>query len=162
MCGVRGIAPRLLGVGLGMAKPRRKRCCICQDLFWPHPRVKTRQRACRKPECQKVRRAETQKAWREKNPDYWKARRLQQRSAEAKEAQKQTAERAHHGRLPADDSRIVRPPPVSRLPQEMAALPWAFARAELGVATTDFLVLVLKVVLRYMQDQIEAQVPDST
>lgn len=144
-----------------MAKPRRKRCCICQDLFWPHPRVKTRQRACRKPECQKARRAQTQKTWREKNRDYWRARRLQQRSAEAKEAEKQRAERVRQGRLPADDSRIVRPPPVSRLPQEMAALPWAFAHAELGVAASDFLVLVLQVVLRYMQDQIEAQVSDS-
>lgn len=64
----------------------------------------------------------------------------------------------------------MRPPPprVPRVPQELGALPWSFAYAELGVATTDFLVLVLKVVLLSMQvqiehqDQIDAQVIDST
>ena len=149
-----------------MAKLRRKRCCICNDLFWPHPRVGARQWACRKPDCQKKRRAETQKAWRDKNPDYWKVRRLQRRTAEAKEAAKaaaqQTAEKVHRGRPLVGGSRAVRSPPVPRVPRDLEALPWAFAHAELGVATTDFLVLVLKLVLRYVQDQIEAQVPDST
>jgi len=103
--------------------------------------------------------------WREKNPDYWKTRRLQQRSAEAKEAARaaaqQTAESVGNGRPLAGRCRTVRAPPGPRVPQEIGALPWAFAYAELGVAATDFLVLVLKVVLRHVQDQIEAQVADS-
>jgi hypothetical protein len=44
----------------------------------------------------------------------------------------------------------------------MGALPWDFAHAEIGMAATDFLVLVVKVVLLYVQDQIEVQVADST
>ncbi len=144
-----------------MAKVRRKRCCICRDPFWPHPRVKGRQRACRKPACQKARRAQTQKAWRERNPDYWTTRRLQRRSASAKAAQR-AAEAARSARLSAAGKSVVRPPPRPRVPPALGALPWDFAHAEMGVAATDFLVLVLKVVLLYVQDQIEAQVPDST
>ena len=144
-----------------MAKLRRKRCCFCPDLFWPHPRVKTRQRACRKPECQKARRAQTQKAWREQNPDYWTARRLRLRSAAAKAAQ-QAAAAARNGRPVAGGSSAVQPPAVPPVPREMRALPWGFAHAELGVPATDFLVLVLKVVLRHVQDQIKAQMIDST
>ena len=142
-----------------MAKPRRKRCCFCPDLFWPHPRVKKRQRACRKPECQKKRRAETQQAWREKNPDYWTARRLRLRLASAKAAQ-QAAAAVRSG--VARDSSAAQPPSAPPVPRELGALPWGFAHAELGVAATDFLVLVLKVVLRHVQDQIEAQAIDST
>ncbi len=142
-----------------MGKPRRKRCCICRDLFWPHPRVKNRQRACRKPECQKARRAQTQKAWREKNPDYWTARRLQQRTASAKAVQRAAASVRHGRRV---DSSVPRPPRPPRVPRELGGIPWSFARAEMGVATTDFLVLVVKVVLLYVQDQIEAQTTDST
>ena len=149
-----------------MAKLRKKRCRFCRERFWPHPRVGKRQRACRKPDCQKKRRAETQKAWREKNPDYWKARRLQQRSAEAKEAVKaavqQTAERMRRGGPLVGGRRAVRSSPVPRVPRDLGALPWDVAHAEFGVAMTDFLVLVLKLVLRYVQDQIEAQVSDST
>ncbi len=144
-----------------MAKLRKKRCPFCKERFWPHPRVKDRQRACREPECQKKRRAQTQKAWREKNRDYWKARRLQQRLAQAKEAEKRTAERVRPGRPRAGGSRAVHSPSVARVPQELAALPWDFALGELGVAATDFLVLVLKVVLLYVQDEIGSQVSDS-
>lgn len=149
-----------------MSKLRQKRCRFCEERFWPHPRVGARQRACRKPGCQKARRAQTQKAWREKNPDYWAARRLRLRSASAKAAQQaaqQTAERVRSGRPPTGGSSpVVRPPAVSRVPRQLGALPWEFAHAELGVAATDFLVLVVKVVLLYVQDQIEAQVFDST
>ncbi len=143
-----------------MAKVRRKRCCICRVLFWPHPRVKGRQRACRQPACQKARRARTQKAWRERNPDYWTTRRLQRRSASEKAAQ-QAAEAARSARPLTVGRSVVRPPPP-RVPPALGALPWDFAHAEMGVAATDFLVLVLKVVLLHVQDQIKAQVPGST
>ncbi len=146
----------ILGVGLGMAKLRQKRCCFCEEQFWPHPRVGARQWACRKPDCQKARRAQTQKAWREKNSDYWTARRLQQRSASAKAAQ-QAAEAVRSGRPLAVGSSMVRPPPVPRVPRELGAIPWDFAHTEMGVAAADFLVLILKVVLLYVQDQIERQ-----
>ncbi len=141
-----------------MAKLRKKRCLFCRKRFWPDPRVGARQRACGKPECQKKRRTETQKAWREKNPDYWTARRLQQRSAAAKAATRAAAKAVHQGRQLAGESRMKRPPPrVPRVPRELAALPWSFAHAELGVAATEFLVVVLKVVLLHLQDQIERQ-----
>ena len=60
------------------------------------------------------------------------------------------------------DNSAAQPPPVPPVPRELSALPWGFAHAELGVPATDFLVLVLKVVLQHVQDQIKAQVIDST
>ena len=89
-------------------------------------------------------------------------RRLQLRSAAAKAAAQPTTATVRRGRPPAGGSSAVRSPPARRVPRELAALPWDFAQAEIGAAATDFLVLVLKVVLWYVQDQIEAQVIDST
>lgn len=105
------------------------------------------------------RRAQTQKAWREKNPDYWTARRLRLRAASAKAAQRAAAS-VRNG--VAGESSASQPPLMPSVPRELVALPWGFAHAELGVPATDFLVLMLKVVLRHVQDQIEAQVLDST
>jgi len=68
---------------------QRLRCAHCNDLFTPAPQV-PKQTYCSKPKCQKERRkqwqknrlqsdpdyrdnqARAQKAWVEKNPDYWR------------------------------------------------------------------------------------------
>ena len=51
--------------------PRQKRCRFCKDLFFPSPRLKARQVACSKPECQKARRAANQAAWLKRHPGYF-------------------------------------------------------------------------------------------
>lgn len=48
----------------------RKRCPHCKKLFTPNPRLKGKQKTCGREECQKARRRENAKKWREKNPDY--------------------------------------------------------------------------------------------
>ena len=51
-----------------------KRCLFCGQYFTPDYRVKDRQKACRDPGCKKARKKEAQKAWCEKNPDYFEGR----------------------------------------------------------------------------------------
>jgi len=47
-----------------------KRCHYCGRLFVPDPRVGNRQKACSIP-CQKLRKKENNRRFREKNPQYW-------------------------------------------------------------------------------------------
>jgi len=64
-----------------MPDTRKRPCCICRRWFRPDPRVGVRQRACRQAECQAARRRQTQASWRKRNPDYFIARRIQERGA---------------------------------------------------------------------------------
>jgi hypothetical protein len=50
---------------------REKRCCYCGKEFVPDPRVGDRQKACCKA-CQKLRKGENNRLYREKNPGCWK------------------------------------------------------------------------------------------
>lgn len=50
---------------------REKRCCYCGKKFVPDPRVGDRQKACSMA-CQKLRKQENNRLYRNKNPDYWK------------------------------------------------------------------------------------------
>src|SRR2546426_3370434 len=63
-----------------MADARKRPCCICRRWFRPDPRIGSRQQACRRPECQAARRKKKQRAWRQRNPDYFIARRIKDRS----------------------------------------------------------------------------------
>jgi hypothetical protein len=49
-----------------------KRCLFCGLFFVPDPRVRERQKACQRDSCRKSRKRLAQKAWCEKNPDYFK------------------------------------------------------------------------------------------
>lgn len=49
---------------------RRRRCVVCDELFWPDVRVKDRQKACSTPRCQSVRHAKACAAWKERHPGY--------------------------------------------------------------------------------------------
>jgi len=62
---------------------RRKRCAICNALFWPDPRVRKTQGACRDPSCQAARRKETQRRWRAEHPEDAAGRRLRDALARA-------------------------------------------------------------------------------
>jgi hypothetical protein len=120
----------------------KRPCCICRHWFVPDGRIGRRQRACSATACQIARRARTQASWRHRNPDYFIAHRMQRRRL--------TAEAAQVSLLP-----LVLPPPLSQLP-------WDLAQEEFGIAGTDFLSHLGRVLLVAAQDQKAAQVLDST
>jgi len=51
---------------------KKKRCPYCQTYFIHHPSVNKRQRVCGKNECQKLRKANNNKKWRQNNPKYYR------------------------------------------------------------------------------------------
>jgi hypothetical protein len=120
----------------------KRPCCICRRWFVLDRRVGRRQRACSAPTCQTARRARTQASWRRRNPDYFIAHRIQRRRLEAEEVGGAV--------LP-----LVLPPPLSQLP-------WDVAQEAFGVAGTDFLGHLGRVLLGAAQDQKAGQMLDST
>ena len=120
----------------------KRPCCVCRRWFVPDRRVGRRQRACSASACQIGRRGRTQASWRRRNPDYFIAHRVQRRRLKAGEVQ---------GGVPP----LVLPPPLSQLP-------WDLAQEEFGVAGTDFLGHLGRVLLGAAQDQRAVQVIDST
>ena len=58
---------------------RRRRCCVCGELFMPDPRVGRRQKACGRPECQRERHRQACKAWRERDREGAREDRLRSR-----------------------------------------------------------------------------------
>jgi hypothetical protein len=120
----------------------KRPCRICRRWFVADRRVGRRQRACSASACQIARRARTQASWRRRNPDYFIAHRVQRRRVKADDAQ--------GGVTP-----LVLPPPLSQLP-------WDLAQEEFGVAGTDFLGHLGRILLVAVQDQKTGQVIDST
>jgi hypothetical protein len=121
----------------------KRPCRICRGRFLPDPRVGDRQHVCSSPECQAARRNKTQASWRERNPEYFVARRLKQRAA------------------------LVQPPPAPppspmRVPPPLDRLPWDVAQDEFGVQGADFLGVFGRVLLGAAQDQRRSQVLDSS
>ena len=100
---------------------RKKPCCICRRWFRPHPRLGSRQRACPNPACQAALQKKNQKRWRERNPDYFVARRIQERAKES------------------------RTPEPLRLPRPLNRLPWDVAQDEFGSKGADFIGVLGKV-----------------
>ena len=114
----------------------KKPCCVCRRWFRPDPRVGLRQRACGQPDCQAGRRVQTQKSWRDRNPDYFIARRIQERGKQDQ------------------------PPEPLRLPPPLSRLPWDIAQDEFGVQGADFIGILGTVLLRAAQSQFEGYVAD--
>ena len=120
-----------------MPDVRKKPCCICRRWFRPDPRVGSRQRACQELDCQAARRRKKQKAWRERNADYFIARRIQDRSQQG------------------------RPPEPLRLPPPLSRLPWDIAQSQFGIQGADFIGVLGALLLRAAQSQFEAYVIDT-
>jgi hypothetical protein len=55
-----------------MALIKKKKCCNCEELFEPNPQNAKHQNYCRKPECRKASKDESQRRWLEKNPEYFR------------------------------------------------------------------------------------------
>ena len=121
-----------------MPDTRKRPCCICRHWFRPDPRVGVRQRACRQTECQAARRRHTQASWRKRNPDYFIARRIQERGA------------------------LPQPPEPLCLPAPLSRLPWDIAQDEFGVQGADFIGLLGGLLVRHAQSQFEAYLVDSS
>ena len=51
---------------------RKKKCRHCGSLYRPDPRNYKKQKYCSKPECRKASKAESQRKWVQKNPDYFR------------------------------------------------------------------------------------------
>jgi hypothetical protein len=117
-----------------MADAPKKPCCICRRWFRPDPRIGPRQRACRNPACQAARRKKKQRAWRERNPDYFIARRIQDRGRQDRE-----------------------PEPL-RLPPPLSQLPWDIAQSQFGTEGADFIGIMGTLLLRSAQSQFKAYV----
>jgi len=120
-----------------MTDAAKKPCSICHRWFRPDPRVGTRQRACGQAECQARHRRKMQAAWRRRNPDYFVARRMQERSMRDQ------------------------PPETLRLPAPLSHLPWDVAQSEFGVQGADFLGVMGTVLLHAAQFEFKAHPPDS-
>ena len=130
--------------------PRKRPCRICHHWFTPDPRVGDRQRVCASPACQAERRKKTQASWRERNPEYFAARRLKERAALVSPS---SAAPSSAAPLPPPAS----PPSPLRVPPPLDQLPWDIAQDEFGVQGADFLGLFGKVLLRAAQDQRRVQ-----
>ncbi len=124
--------------------PKKKKCTECRKKFRPDPRIKDRQVACGKADCQRKRRAKTQANWRKRNPSYQASYRLTKRAAAATAAEKKGNGRA--------DEDPVDPPPPLRLPPALATFPWDFAKEELGFAGADLLSLLTLVMVRLVRE----------
>ena len=113
-----------------MAKKRP--CVACRRWFRPDPRVGDRQRACSRPECRAALRKRTQAAWREQNPEYAIAWRMQRRCAE-------------------DDAEIPHvPPPLHRVP-------WDLAKDEFGVQGAEILGCFGRLLVQHAKDEMRGQ-----
>src|SRR5213594_2276504 len=119
-----------------MPDARKRPCCICRRWFRPDPRIGSRQQACRRPECQAARRKKKQRAWRQRNPDYFIARRIKDRSGQE------------------------RPPEPLRLPAPLSRLPWDIAQSQFGTEGADFIGIMGAVLLRAAQSQFRAYVAE--
>ena len=120
-----------------MPEARKKPCRICRRWFHPDPRVGDRQRACGKPDCQTARRQKTQASWRDRNPGYSIAWRIDQRGAQ------------------------VQPPEPLRLPAPLNQLPWNVAKDQFGVQGADFIGVMGALLVRTAKDQMRPYLFDS-
>ena len=109
-----------------MRKAGKRPCSICRQWFLPEPRVRTRQHACVKPECQAARRQKTQASWRRRNRGYALTRRIDQRAAHPSE-------------------------PL-RMPAPLDQLPWEVAKDQFGPQGTDFIAVMGALIVRSAKD----------
>jgi hypothetical protein len=119
-----------------MPDTEKRPCCICRRWFRPDPRIGSRQRACRNPDCQSARRRRKQKFWRNRHPDYFIARRI------------------------LDRGKADRTPEPLRLSSPLNRLPWDIAQDEFGGKGTDFIGVMGAVLLRGAQSQFKVYLAD--
>ena len=113
---------------------RKRPCQVCRRWFRPDPRVGERQRSCTSEVCQKERRARTQASWREAHPDYFIARRIEERAAAGRDVE-----------------------PL-RVPAPLDRLPWDIAQDQFKVQGADFIAIFGRLLIGSAQDAMAAEV----
>lgn len=129
----------------------------------PDHRVGPRQKTCSK-ECSEERRRRRQAEWRQRNPEYFKARWLKERSKRAEAAGRATAEALKEikaGREPPPAESRPRRPSTIRVGGELGRLPWEAMQSEIGLEVTDFIAVVATLLVRLMQSEIGTQVSEN-
>lgn len=119
-----------------MPDARKKPCRICRRWFRPDNRVGDRQHACGSPDCQQARRQQTQASWRARNRGYATAHRISQRN------------------LDEDAEPVRTPPPLNRLP-------WDLAKDQFGGQGADFIGVMGTLLVRVAKDQFRTYLADS-
>jgi hypothetical protein len=110
---------------------RSRPCTICRRWFCPDPRVGARQRAC-SATCTAKLRKKTQAAWRARHPEYAIASRIAKK---------------------AEDPRGLPP----RVPPPLTRLPWDLAKDEFGVQRAEFLGALGRLLVWAAKDEIRRQ-----
>ena len=155
---------------------RSRPCRICHHWFQPDARVGDRQHVCSSPACQAERRKQTQASWRKHNPDYFTARRLEERTAQATSSPSSSSSSPAVASSPAaassptaasspaaaSSSTPLVAPPVVRVPPPLDRLPWDIAQDHFGVQGADFIAVLGRLLLEVAQDQRLRQVLDSS
>jgi hypothetical protein len=136
-------------VGHVQRMARKRPCRVCRHWFFPDPRVGDRQRVCSKHECQKARREQTQARWRKSNPDYFVARRIEERAAAIEQARS------------AEPPSSAEPAPV-QMPRPLDRLPWDVAQDEFGPKGAEFIGCLGRLLVRRAQDERRSQVTGFT
>ncbi len=134
---------------------KKKPCCFCRKWFMPDPRVGDRQKACSRSECQKKRRIRTQANWRERNPEYERARWLRDRSNKAEAADKAKNE------PPTPGKKLPRRPSPIRMVGKLRKVPWETIQDEIGVQVTDAIAVTALLIIKATQDQRRPQTIDN-
>ena len=115
----------------------KRPCCICHRWFRPNNRVGSRQRACGRPDCQRLRHQRNQAAWVARHPDYFAGRRIQ------------------------DRIKLDPPQKALRLPSPLNQLPWDIAQDQFGAQGADFIGVMGALLVRLAQDQFASYSIDS-
>src|ERR1035437_9988940 len=122
-----------------MPEARKRPCTICRRWFRPDPRIGARQRACNAPQWQTARRQKTLASWRDLNPCYAIAWRIDRRATQ-----------------------LPQPPEPLRLPGPLDQLPWEFANDQFGAQGADFIGVMGALILQAAKDQLSPYLIDPT
>ncbi len=139
---------------------RKRRCLCCSNLFRPDPRVRSRQKVCRKPECQAKRKKQGQRQWSAKNKDYWLRRGdgEAQKALRSKNASYMRAYRASHPEYVAQDNKRRN---GARRGRNTAEAPPRRNQDEISEQLQDIKRLIVELLPCRKQDVICRQMPDS-
>jgi hypothetical protein len=127
---------------------KKKPCCICRRWSQPDPRIGARQRTCGAEQCQRKRRAESNRRWRKLNPTYDAGRRLQSKLD------------ANQEEICAAQSKRKKAPESAPDPGKRLQVAWDVLQAEIGAKPTVILQEIAEVQRKCAQAEIRQQVSD--
>ena len=128
----------------------RKRCPYCRRLFRADPRQKSMQKTCGAGECQKKRRKENARRWREKNPGYDSSEYRDMRHRDRREwKRKYWASHPEYRHHHAEYIRQHRG--VKRLPENSVSIPYREIEVKYSKQSTILEITGVRVPYRVME-----------